>query len=203
MIISKEYISPVAEILLRSNAIANEAYMEIVRSIELNATDYRGKFVINSSEKNLNGVVPVKENIYARLEEEYGWFREKPLPYLLEVKKGGPIDVYKEFGAFKVGLEFETGNISSAHRAVNKLRIGIKHHDLDMGVLILPIFNLSYYLTDRVSNYEELEPYYDLLDNDPFIVIGFDADEYNPNAPILPKGRDGMSKRAIHKWKEY
>ncbi len=203
MIISKEYISPVADNLLKTNPLAYEAYQQIVQSIKLNATDLRGKFVINNSEKNANGVVPVKENIYARLEDEYGWFREKPLPYLIEARKGGPIDVYNEFEQFKVGLEFETGNISSAHRAVNKLCVGIKNADIDMGVLILPVFNLSYYLTDRVSNYEELEPYFVLLNDFPFIVIGFDADEYDKNAPILPKGKDGMSKRAIHKWKDY
>jgi len=203
MIISKQYISPVAKELLRTNPLANEAYRQIIQAIELNATELSGKFVINSSEKNANGVVPVKENIYARLEDEYGWFREKPLPYLVEAKKGGPIDVYNEFEQFKVGLEFETGNISSAHRAMNKLCVGIKHDDIDMGVLILPIHTLSYYLTDRVSNYEELEPYFVLLDEYPFIVIGFDADEYNPQAPILPKGKDGMSQRAIHKWKGY
>lgn len=202
MIISKTYISPVASELLHNNPLAQEAYQQILESIRLNSTTPSGKFVINSSAKNANGVVPVKENIYINLEEGHGWFREKPLPYLVEAKKGGPIDVYNEFDAFKVGIEFETGNISSAHRAMNKLCVGIRHQDIDMGVLMLSVKALSYYLTDRVSNYEELEPYFVLLDDYPFIVIGFDADEYDDTAPILPKGKDGMSQRAIHKWKD-
>lgn len=59
---------------------------------------------------------------------------------------------------------------------------------------------MSFYLTDRVSNYEELEPYFLLLDEVPFIVFGFDAEEYSADAPLLPKGKDGMSPRTIRKW---
>lgn len=65
---------------------------------------------------------------------------------------------------------------------------------------MMPIKNMAYFLTDRVSNYEELEPYLFLLDEMPFVVFGFDADEYSENAPLLPKGRDGMSHRTIRKW---
>ena len=113
--------------------------------------------------------------------------------------------MYKEFTnhtpPFNVGLEFETGNISSAHRALNKLLIGIINDDLQMAFLIMPIKRLAYYLTDRVSTYEEFEPYIIKLGiNFPIVVFGFDADHYDPEAPLLPKGRDGMSKRSIRKW---
>ncbi len=65
------------------------------------------------------------------MEDEYEWYREKPLSYFHDyAPKGGPIDVYKEFyhegEVIRAGLEFETGNISSAHRSMNKLCIGIK-----------------------------------------------------------------------------
>ena len=207
MIISKIYKSPVAVNLLNSNTIANQAFAEVETSIIHNCTNGSDHFIINNSQKNCNGVVPIKEGIYERLEYYYNWYREKPLPYLKEdVKKGGPIDVYKEFESsdskIKVGLEFETGNISSAHRSINKLCVGLQTGAIDMAILILPIKSLAFYLTDRVSNYEELEPYFLLLTNYPFIVLGFDAEEYNPSVDILPKGKDGMSDRAIHKWKE-
>ena len=205
MIIPVRYISTRADYLIQTNDLAHQAFIEIEDSILLNCTDDSGKFTINSSEKNCNGVVPIKEGIYRRLEINYEWFREKPLAYFEDAQKGGPIDVYKEFGdwahPFNVGLEFETGNISSAHRSMNKLCMGIKHGDLQMAFLILPIKRLAYYLTDRVSNYEELAPYFGLLDDFPIVVFGFDADRYNPTVPLLAKGRDGMSKRSIRKWK--
>lgn len=207
MNIPASYVSTKADYLIQTNDLAHQAFIEIKDSILQNCTDDSGEFTINSSEKNCNGVVPVKEGIYRCLEAYYKWFREKPLAYFEDAQKGGPIDVYKEFGdrihPFNVGLEFETGNISSAHRSMNKLCMGIKHGDLQMAFLIMPIKRLAYYLTDRVSNYEELAPYFGLLDDFPIVVFGFDADHYDPTAPLLAKGRDGMSKRNIRKWQNY
>lgn len=198
MYISKSYITPPAKSLLKSSSLAEEAYNEITLSIN----NMIG--TINNSSKNCNGVVPIKEDCYQLLEETYGWFREKPLDSFSE--KGGPIDVYKEFqnnkALLRVGLEFETGNISSAHRSMNKLAIGIANDDIDFAVLIMPVSALSYYLTDRVSNYEELQPYYSLVNDYPFVFLGFDAESYSDTYPVLQKGRDGMSKRALHKWKK-
>lgn len=198
MHISKSYITPPAKSLLKSSSLAEEAYNEITLSIN----NMIG--TINNSSKNCNGVVPIKEGCYQLLEETYGWFREKPLDSFS--KKGGPIDVYKEFqnnkALLRVGLEFETGNISSAHRSMNKLAIGIANDNIDFAVLIMPVSALSYYLTDRVSNYEELQPYYSLVNDYPFVFLGFDAESYSDTYPVLQKGRDGMSKRALHKWKK-
>lgn len=198
MHIEREFITDSAKILLSSNLNAKKAYSEINESIQ----NMVGK--INNTEKNCNGVVPIKEGCYQMLEETYNWYREKPLDVLVE--KGGPIDVYKEFrdvhDLFCVGLEFETGNISSAHRSMNKLKLGIKVGELQLGVLMMPMFELSYFLTDRVSNYEELKPYFSLVEDVPFIIIGFNAEELGANYPVLPKGKDGMSKRALHKWKK-
>ena len=206
MRITKQYISPVAQTLLDNNIAAMQAYKEIGDSIKSIVTRGRDHFIINNSEKNCNGVVPIKEPCYVKLEDSYLWYREKPLTYLQEeMKKGGPIDVYKEFSMggqspFRVGLEFETGNIASAHRAMNKLKIGLLVDELDLAILIMPVKELCFFLTDRVSNYEELEPYFKLLDDRPFIVFGFDAEHYSPNVPLLPKGKDGMSTRSIRKW---
>lgn len=204
------YISPKAKNLMQANELARQAFSEIKEAILKNCTDDSGKFTINSSEKNCNGVVPVKEGIYRYLEERCEWFREKPLAYFENAKKGGPIDVYKEFGdrnnPFSVGLEFETGNISSAHRSMNKLLLGIQHEDLQMAFLIMPIKKLAHYLTDRIANYEELAPYFLLLENFPFVVFGFDADNYDENketTPPFPKGKDGMSQRNIRKWQNH
>lgn len=204
MKIAKKYLSLAAVDLISKNPYAAQAYDEIKMSILNNITDGMDHFIINSSSKNCNGVVPIKDKCYQILEYRYNWYREKVLEYLHEVKKGGPIDVYKIFGApfklFRAGLEFETGNISSAHRSINKLCVGIYKNELDIAFLIMPVKKLAYYLTDRVSNYEELEPYFILLDTYPFVILGFDAEEYSPAAPLLPKGKDGMSPRSIRKW---
>lgn len=205
MIIAKSYISKAAKKLMNRSPLAKQAFSEVEQSIKNNVTLHQSVFILNDSKKNCNGVVPIKEKCYEILEEQFHWFREKPLAYFQnDAQKGGPIDVYKEFETgievFKVGLEFETGNISSAHRSLNKLRIGIKKHELDLAILMMPVKRMSFYLTDRVSNYEELEPYFLLLDDIPFIVLGFDAEKYSPNVPVLPKGKDGMSPRTIRKW---
>lgn len=204
MYIAKKYISPYAQIVLNKNPLAATAYNEICTSISNMTSPGTNIFIVNNSQKNCNGVVPIKDNCYACLEDLYKWYREKPLNCLSE--KGGPIDVYKEFGRdnmhFNVGLEFETGNISSAHRSMNKLSLALKEQELHLAVILLPTSKLSYYLTDRVSNYEELEPYFRLLSDLPFIVLGFDAEKYDPSAPLLPKGKDGMSKRSIRKWQQ-
>ena len=57
-------------------------------------------------------------------------------------------------------VEWETGNISSSHRALNKMAIGIGDGILLGGTLVLPNRNLYNYLTDRIGNYEELLPYF-------------------------------------------
>lgn len=196
MHIEECYITRDAQDLIDNNPLAYRAFQEITDAVNSMVS------VINSSEKNCNGVVPLKEPCYRMLEEAYGWYREKPLEVLSE--KGGPIDVYKSFvvaeGCLNVGLEFGTGNISSAHRSMNKLNLGVHNKELHLAVLMMPMHRLSYYLTDRVSNYEELRPYFSLVSDVPFIMIGFDVEDYSSIAPYLPKGRDGMSNRSIRKW---
>lgn len=150
MIIAKEYISPRALDLIKSNPLAECAYNEVANSIWKNVTPGHDTFILNNTGKNCNGVVPVKERCYQILEDEYGWYREKPLLYFRDnVQKGGPIDVYKEFyqggNVLYVGLEFETGNISSAHRSMNKLRIGLVKEEITIAFLMMPIKAMSFY----------------------------------------------------------
>jgi hypothetical protein len=58
-------------------------------------------------------------------------------------------------------LEWETGNVSSSHRSLNKLVLGIQRGLLVGGALIVPTKHMYRYLTDRVGNYEELAPFFD------------------------------------------
>jgi hypothetical protein len=206
MKIDKVYLTDIAKQLITSDKLCKQAYDEVITSISSSVWPKSSNiFTINNSEKNVNGVVPLKENCYIMLEETYNWFREKPLDVLkYEKKKGGPIDVYKEFRdgdtVRRVGLEFETGNISSAHRSMQKLLLGLNRKELDMAIILMPVFELAYYLTDRVTNYEELEPYFENAEGKAFVFIGFNADAFDSSVEIIPKGKDGMSKRSIKKW---
>jgi len=208
MKIEKVYMTREAEELVNNDRLFKQSYEEVVASICSSVWPMDSEtFIINNTEKNGNGVVPVKELCYVMLEDTYNWFREKPLDVLkVEKKKGGPIDVYKEFvennELKRVGLEFETGNISSAHRSMNKLLLGLNRKEIDLAMILMPVFELSRFLTDRVSNYEELEPYFENTEGKPFIYIGFNADEFSSSVPFIPKGSDGMSKRSIKKWKD-
>ncbi|MGG0403198.1 restriction endonuclease [Priestia megaterium] len=203
MKVTKVYITAYAKELLNENSIYEQAYKEVVTAISSTVWPIGSNvFAINNSVKNANGVVPLKEKCYIELENTYDWFREKPLNVLkIEKQKGGPIDVYKEFNSGeRIGLEFESGNIASAHRSMNKLLLGINRNELDLGIILMPVKELAYYLTDRITNYEELEPYFEITEGKPFIFIGFDATIYDKNIPLIPKGKDGMSKRSVKKW---
>ncbi|MBK0072361.1 restriction endonuclease [Bacillus sp. S56] len=208
MKIEKVFINDEAKELLLKDSLIQQAYEEVKTSICSPIWPMDSDiFIINNTEKNCNGVVPIKELCYIMLEETYNWYREKPLDVLkLEKKKGGPIDVYKEFNQDgdlqRVGMEFETGNISSAHRSMSKLRLGLKRGEIDLAIILMPVKQLAYYLTDRVSTFEELEPYFELAEGQPFIFIGFNAEAYDSNVPLIPKGKDGMSNRSIKKWKD-
>lgn len=84
MEIAKQYVSVVAEHLIRTNELAAQAFQEVRSSILNNVTPGSNHFILNCTRKNCNGVVPVKERCYQILEEEFGWYREKPLTYFHE-----------------------------------------------------------------------------------------------------------------------
>ena len=111
-----------------------------------------------------NGVLPIRQAFVVALRDK-GWEIEVPFP--LEGIKGGArfggMDAARVFGSdppFMV--EWETGNISSSHRSMNKLALGLTKGAISGGVLIVPTRELAQYLTDRIGNYRELEPYFPL-----------------------------------------
>ena len=107
-----------------------------------------------------NGVKPIKEGLMRRL-HEFGWELEEPLD-LATVTRPGKLDAVKQSKYGPVALEWETGNISSAHRALNKMALGLLKGVLAGGLLVVPSRSLYSYLTDRISNFAELEPYLEL-----------------------------------------
>ncbi len=155
------------------------------------------KFIVNPTRKG-NGVVPIKSNFVNSLVSN-GWVAEKRMSFA-DGMSPGPVDVVKEtkFGDFAV--EWETGNISSSHRALNKIAVGILQDAIIGGILILPIKNLAQYLTDRIGNYEEIEPYFPLYENIQVQsgiigVISIDYDGISEKSPLIPKGKDGNAAK--------
>ena len=144
-----------------------------------------------------NGVTPIKSKLMADLVAQ-GWKLEEPLD-LGTFKRPGKLDavLYTEYGP--IALEWETGNISSSHRALNKMALGLLLGDLACGILVVPSRSLYRYLTDRIGNFSELEPYIPLWSSIPceqgvleIVVIEHDATSLD-----VPRIRKGTSGRAL------
>lgn len=154
-----------------------------------------------------NGVVPIK-NGFARAIEARGWELEKRAPVGEGVNatiKGslpGAFDAHYTFDGSSLApfaAEWETGNISSSHRAINRIGLGIKMGYLSGGVLILPSRELAQYLTDRIGNEPELRPYHHIWQEwrlapiSYFGIVAIEHDRVSTEVPRIPKGRDGRA----------
>lgn len=111
------------------------------------------------NEKKSNGVKPIKDDFMAYLRDS-GWILEHRLDVGVTPTKPGPLDATIPYENKYVALEWETGNISSSHRAINKMVSGLLKGVLICGILVLPSRAMYEYLTDRVGNFRELEPYF-------------------------------------------
>lgn len=156
-----------------------------------------GKFTIYP-EKDGNGVTPIKLGLMAHL-KEHGWKLEEPLDIAI-LKKPGKLDavLYTDYGP--VALEWETGNISSSHRALNKMALGLHKGVLAAGILVVPSRALYKFLTDRIGNMDELDPYLDLwravpCENGVLEIVAIEQDAESTKVPRIPKGTDGRALR--------
>ena len=75
---------------------------------------------------------------------------------------GGFDFVTKTPSGLLVAVEWETGNISSSHRSMNKLAIALASGIIQVGVLIVPSRSCYENLTDRIGNIGELSGYLEL-----------------------------------------
>ena len=145
-----------------------------------------------------NGVKPIKNNCMSHL-QRIGWELEHRLQLSLDLRPG-PLDATKAIPGNKYfALEWETGNISSSHRAVNKMILGMLERALIGGVLILPSRSMYTYLTDRIGNFQELSPYFPIyrrfnIGEGYLAIIEIEHDELDTNVPLIPKGTDGMAR---------
>jgi hypothetical protein len=148
-------------------------------------------------ERKGNGVKPIKNSCMKSLKKA-GWEVEQKLS-LASREKPGPIDAIKKISDGKIfAVEWETGNICSSHRAINKMSIGLLEGKLIGGVLVLPSRNFYQYLTDRVGNFAEIEPYFPMwkslpVKNGTLAVIEIEHDRISKSVKRIKKGTDGRA----------
>lgn len=144
-----------------------------------------------------NGVVPIKEILMNKLPSCCCREISLPLPPPLGGNLG-KLDVVFSVNNYTFALEWETGNVSSSHRAVNKMLLGLLCGVIQAGILIVPVRNFAQYLTDRIGNYEELMPYFYLwqqypIPNGVLYILGIEHDETSMTATRFQKGTDGRA----------
>lgn len=152
-------------------------------------------FSLNPTEKG-NGVKPIKKAFMLHL-EKVGWSLEHRMELGSRLQPG-PVDAVRNVDQRWFAVEWETGNISSSHRALNKMALGLVDGLLAGGVLILPSRDMYRYLTDRVGNFAEIEPYFSVwenidIDNGYLAVIEVEHDMLSEEAPLFRKGTDGWA----------
>lgn len=144
-----------------------------------------------------NGVTPIKRPCLIQL-NYYGWITERLPDIGSTVMETGDLDALKRVGDQFIAFEWETGNISSSHRAVNKLLLAMQETNTLGSFLVVPSNKFKKFLTDRIGNIGELKPYFPLWKNIPSIsgalrIIEVEHDEESTDVPRIPKGTDGRA----------
>lgn len=178
--------------------VTQERVYEAIRAVDW--PPGTGKFTIypesGKARRKGNGVKPIKLGLMRELQRQ-GWSLEEPLDIATR-KRPGKLDavLYTDYGP--VALEWETGNISSSHRALNKMALGLLKGVLACGILVVPSRELYKYLTDRIGNLAELEPYLELWRSIPceegvLEIIAIEHDATSRNVERIPKGTSGRA----------
>ena len=143
-----------------------------------------------------NGVTPIKDAAITYL-TAHGWKANFRWPVGAR-RVPGNIDAAFLSSQGLVGFEWETGNISSSHRSLNKLCLGLLRGETMGGFLVVPSRKLYRFLTDRIGNVAELEPYFEFWAATPckegaleIVVIEHDAESLE--VPRIGKGTDGRN----------
>lgn len=143
-----------------------------------------------------SGVGPIKRLFLKRL-SDLGWTLETKLQPKGE-KGPGPLDASLALPSGLFAVEWETGNISSSHRAVNKIALHLLEETLSGGILVLPTRELYHYLTDRVGNWNELVPYLPLwrslsVARGVLAIVAVEHDAVSKTVPRFPKATNGRA----------
>jgi hypothetical protein len=170
-----------------------------------------------------NGVVYVKQRFFDHMQRVEGWRAEANVDLAADreqpaIRLYPSLEPYREpitsrFGGFdlmtvgragvKIAIEWETGNISSSHRSMNKLAIALGAGIIQVGVMIVPSRDFYAQLTDRIGNIGELSGYLAMWESMKFsvergllalTVVEHDKVTNDPAHPYLPVGMDGRAR---------
>lgn len=161
----------------------HESYVRAIVSIEhprgSGSLTLRRKVRLPSNQWKRNGVGYLRTEFLAFMRDQERWqaesdvalpkSREQPPLLLYPSMEEHREPITSDFGGFdfmataangtRVAIEWETGNISSSHRSMNKLSIALSSGLIEVGVLIVPSRTLYEHLTDRIGNIGELSGY--------------------------------------------
>jgi hypothetical protein len=180
-----------------SEVAAADADLDEVRSVipTIHWPPGTDQFTISPTRRG-NGVVPIREAFALDLAAR-GWQME-----VAPFGDGGPgpFDAARDReGAWSTFVEWETGNISSSHRSLNRLVLALMRRISVQGILCLSDARLYLYLTDRIGNWRELALYQDVYRREDVpgrlvaIVVSYDATD--SSVPLIGKGTDGRALR--------
>lgn len=161
----------------------HKSYIRAIASIEhpqgSGSLTLRRKRRLPNNQWKRNGVGYLRKEFLTFMRDHEGWQAESDVA-LPRNREQPPLLLYpsleeyrepitSDFGGFdfmataengaRVAIEWETGNISSSHRSMNKLAIALSWGLMDVGVLIVPSRALYEHLTDRIGNIGELSGY--------------------------------------------
>jgi hypothetical protein len=206
-------------------ASIHESYARSIASIDFPVGSgflkIRRKYKVGK-EWHRNGVKYLRTRFLEHMVKVEGWHPERVVdiapdrrPSVIRQFPGtGSVEepITSKFGGFdfatvakdgtKIAIEWETGNISSSHRSMNKLAIALANGIIDAGVLIVPSRSLYDHLTDRVGNIGELSGYLSMWETQKASVVKgllaitvVEHDELTDDAefPFLPVGNDGRA----------
>jgi hypothetical protein len=146
-----------------------------------------------------NGVVPIKEMFLAKLADAH-WGKEVPFDTTMEISPGD-FDAARIIEGKPFCVEWETGNISSSHRSVNKMAMALTYGLMAGGILVLPTREMYRHLTDRIGNFEELRAYLPFwrrtegIKSGLLAIFAVEHDSLSSAVPRITKGTDGRALR--------
>ncbi len=206
----------------------HDSYIRSIQSIDFpegaGTLTLRRKVKRPDGQWNRNGVGYLRRRFLDHVVEREGWRAE--VGFDLGKNRTPPelrlypsLELYREpisseFGDFDlvtaapggthVAIEWETGNISSSHRSMNKLAIALGTGKVQAGVLIVPSRDLYEHLTDRIGNIGELSGYLAMWkDLEARVergllaisVVEHDSLTDDHEFPYLPSGNDGRARQ--------
>lgn len=210
----------------------HESYVRSIVSIDhpsgTGALCLRRKARLPNGQWVRNGVRYLRTRFLEQMQVVEGWQpesgvdlgqdREQPPILLYPSMEAYREPITSDFGGFdfvttgpdgdKFAIEWETGNISSSHRSMNKLAIALGSGIVQAGVLIVPSRSLYEHLTDRIGNISELSGYLSMWESLKtsvtrgllaVTVVEHDVLTSNDSIPYLPVGNDGRAREGRSK----